>query len=83
MLKDITYKRSLAAGRQYAHTQYCRTIQSALRDVVHKFVPQRYHYVQVLDDQLKERGTLNESEIINGLLDYGAHTSVGRLFRKR
>ena len=53
-----------------------------LKDVVRKFVPQRYHYVQVLDDQLREKGSLNERDIVDGLLDFGGHTQVGRLFRK-
>ena len=84
MLKDITYKKEALLREGSMPIRNIAVLYNLpLRDVVHKFVPQRYHYVQVLDDQLKERGTLNESEIINGLLDYGAHTSVGRLFRKR
>jgi hypothetical protein len=83
MLKDITYKKeALLTGRQYADSEYRRTVQSALEGCGPKFVPQRYHYVQVLDDQLKEKGILNESEIVNGLLDFGAQTQVGRLFHK-
>ena len=33
-----------------------------------------------LDDQLKEKGILNESEIVNGLLDFGAQTQVASCF---
>jgi stage IV sporulation protein FB len=84
MLRDITYKKEALLREGSMPIRNIAVLSSLpLKDLVRKFVPQRYHYIQVLDDQLKEKGTLNESEVVNGLLDFGGHAPVGRLFRKR
>jgi stage IV sporulation protein FB len=83
MLKDITYKKESLLREGSMPIRNIAVLSSLpLKEVVRRFVPQRYHYVQVLDDQLKEKGILNESDIVNGLLDFGAQTQVGRLFHK-
>ncbi|MDD4680610.1 MAG: M50 family metallopeptidase [Clostridia bacterium] len=82
MLKDITYKKEALLKEGSLPIRNIAVISNlALKDVVKKFIPQRYHYIQVMDEQLKELGTLNESEIVNGLLDHGTQISVGRLLR--
>jgi len=83
MLMDITHKKEALLREGSMPIRNIAVLYTLpLKDVVKKFVPQRYHYIQVLDDQLKEKGTLNESDIVNGLLDFGAHVHVGRLFRR-
>ena len=80
MLKDITYKKESLLKEGSLPIRNIAVLSSLpLKDVVKKFVPQRYHYVQVLDEQLREKGCLNESEIVSGLLNLGAHAPVGRL----
>jgi stage IV sporulation protein FB len=83
MLKDITYKKESLRKEGSLPIRNIAVLSSLpLKEVVKKFAPQRYHYIQVLDEQLKERGSLNESQIVNGLLDHGANTPVGKLLRK-
>ena len=84
MLMDITCKKEALLREGSMPIRNIAVLYSLpLKEVVRRFVPQRYHYIQVLDDQLMERGILNESQIVNGLLDFGAHVPVGRLFGKR
>jgi len=84
MLKDITYKKESLLKEGSMPIRNIAVLSGVpLRDVVKKFVPQRYHYIQVLDEQLREKGCLNESQIVNGILDYGAHVQVGRLLKKQ
>jgi stage IV sporulation protein FB len=83
MLKDITYKKESLLKEGSLPVRNIAVISSLpLKDVVKRFTPKNYHYVQVLDEQLKEKGSLNESQIVNGLLDYGANTPVGKLLWK-
>ena len=83
MLKDITYKKeSLLKEGSMPIRNVAVLSNLSLQDVVKKFVPHRYHYIQVLDVQLKELGSLSEGQIVNGLLDHGANAPVGRLLRK-
>lgn len=83
MLKDITYKKESLLKEGSLPVRNIAVISNLpLKDVVRRFAPKSYHYVQVLDEQLKEKGSLNESQIVNGLLDYGANTPIGKLLRK-
>ncbi|NLB43096.1 MAG: hypothetical protein GX815_12760 [Clostridiales bacterium] len=83
MLKDITYKKEALLKEGSLPIRNIAVISSLpVKDVVKKFVPQRYHYIQIVDEHLKEQGTLSEGEIVQGLLDHGAQVSVGRLLRK-
>lgn len=82
MLRDITYKKEALLKEGSLPIRNIAVIYDLpIKDVVKRFVPQKYHYVQVLDEQLREKGILNESQIVNGLMDYGANVPIGRLTR--
>jgi stage IV sporulation protein FB len=83
MLRDITYKKESLLKEGSLQIRNIAVLTSLpLKEVVKKFAPQRYHYIQVLDEQLREKGSLNEGEIVTGLMDHGANTPVGKLLRK-
>ncbi|NLC44005.1 MAG: hypothetical protein GX783_06950 [Clostridiales bacterium] len=83
MLRDITYKKEALLKEGSLPIRNIAVLSSLdVKDVVKKFVPQRYHYIQIVDEHLMEQGTLSEGEIVKGLLDHGAQVSVGRLLRK-
>jgi len=83
LLKDITYKKeSLLKEGSLAIRNIAVLSDLPLKEVIKQFVPQRYHYVQVLDENMQEKGILNESEIVNGLLDYSGNIQIGRLLNK-
>jgi stage IV sporulation protein FB len=83
MLRDITYKKESLLKEGSLQIRNIAVLSSLpLKEVVKKFTPQRYHYIQVLDEQLREKGSLNEGEIVNGLMDHGPNATVGRLLRK-
>lgn len=50
-----------------------------LGDVVKPFVPQKYHLVLVLDQQMHYKGLVTEAEILDGLIEGGADLTVGSL----
>ncbi len=83
MLRDITYKKEALLKEGSLPIRNIAVLSSLdVKDVIKKFVPQRYHYIQIVDEHLMEQGTLSEGEIVKGLLDHGAQVSVGRLLRK-
>lgn len=84
LLRDITYKKeSLLKEGSMSIRDIAVLYDLQLKDVVKRFMPHRYHYIQVMDEQFRELGELSESQVINGLLDYGAHIQIGRLLKKK
>lgn len=82
LLKDITSKKeSLLREGSLPVREIAVYYNLPLKSIVRKFSPQRYHYVQVLDEQLREIGELSEGQVVNGLLEYGINTPVMRLLR--
>ncbi|MCL6448035.1 MAG: site-2 protease family protein [Armatimonadetes bacterium] len=50
-----------------------------LGEITRPFLPQRFHLVLVLDRRWRYKGMLTETQIIDGLLEYGFDLPVGRL----
>lgn len=83
LLRDISYKKeALLKDGSMPIRNIAVLYNMPLREVVKRFTPYRYHYIQVLDDQLKEMGRLNEGQVIEGIVDYAAYTQIGRLLNK-
>ncbi len=84
LLKDITGKKESLLREGSMHVREIAVLYNIpLKNIVKKFSPQKYHYVQVLDEQLNGIGELSEGQIVNGLLDYGINIPVASLLRKR
>lgn len=83
LLKDIAYKKeSLLKEGSMPIRDIAVLDDIPLKVLVKRFTPHKYHYIQVLDGQLGEKGKLNESQVINGIIDFGANVYVGRLLKK-
>ncbi len=55
------------------------TEDATLGEVVRPFLPQRFHFLLVLDRHLRYKGIVTESQIIAGLLEYGFDLPIGKL----
>lgn len=55
------------------------TEDTTLGEVVRPFLPQKFHFVLILDKQLGYKGIATESQIIDGLLEHGFDLPIGRL----
>lgn len=52
-----------------------------LGEVIKHFLPQKYHLIFLLDDNLALRGIVTESEIIKGLMEQGVNLPIGKLLK--
>jgi stage IV sporulation protein FB len=55
------------------------TEDTTLGEVVRPFLPQKFHFVVILDKNLSYKGIATESQIIDGLLKYGFDLPIGKL----
>lgn len=83
-VRDITLKRDIISKEGALVTRELVVLYDIpLKDIIKKFVPHRYHFIKVVDHSLRIWGYLDETEIVNGIMDYGANIQVGRLLRGR
>ena len=83
-VRDITFKRDIISKEGALVTRELVVLYDMpLKDIIKKFVPHRYHFIKVVDHSLRIWGYLDETEIVNGIMDYGANIQVGRLLRGR
>lgn len=54
-----------------------------LGEVIHSFVPQRFHLVLLLDQDWRYRGVVSETQIIDALLADGLDVSLGSLKKRK
>lgn len=82
-IRDITYKRDFLIKEGLLNVKEIVALyDTPLKQVMRKFSPYRYHNVKVVDERLQVLGSLNENQIIRGMMDYGIHVPIGRLLRK-
>jgi stage IV sporulation protein FB len=81
-LRDITYKKdTLIKEGSMLIREMAVMYDQSIKNVMKKFTPHRYHYVQVVDEQLRVKGWVSESQIIKGLIDYGLNVPIIRLVK--
>lgn len=84
VMRDITFKRNILTKEGALATKELIVLYDIpLKDVMKRFVPHRYHFVKVVDHSLRVWGHLDETEIVNGMVDYGANIQIGRLLQLR
>jgi len=81
-LRDITYKKdSLLKKGAMPIRQLAVRASSPLKEIIDKFNPNRYHIIIVLEDKLRVIGNISESELVNGLIEYGSGIRIGKLLK--
>lgn len=84
VLRDITFKRDILIKEGVLTTKELVALYDLpVRSVMKKFVPHRYHYIKVVDHSLRVWGYLDETQIINGMVDRGANIPIGRLLENK
>lgn len=79
-LRDITYKKDFLLKEGLLQVKEIVALyDTPLKQIMRKFSPYRYHYVRVVDEQLNIIGSLNENEIVIGMMDYGVNIPISRL----
>lgn len=82
-IRDITFKRDILSKEGMLVTKELVVLYDlSLKAVMERFVPHRYHYVKVVDHNLRVWGYLDETEIINGMVEYGVNVQIGRLLQR-
>ncbi|MFY9177837.1 MAG: M50 family metallopeptidase [Caldicoprobacterales bacterium] len=83
-VRDIAFKRDIIAKEGALTTRELIVLYDIpLKEVIKSFVPHRYHFVKVVDHSLRVWGYLDETEIVNGIMDYGINVQIGRLLQGR
>jgi len=83
LMRDIAYKKeSLLKDGSLPIREIIVLESLSLDAVMRRFVPRRYHYVKVVDEQLKEKGVLSESQIVGGVLNHSLNMPVSRLLNR-
>ncbi len=81
-IRDITLKRDILSREGMLVSKELVVLYNIpIKNVMNRFVPHRYHYVKVVDHSLRVWGYLDETEIINGMVEYGVNAQIGRLLR--
>lgn len=82
-IRDITFKRDMISKEGLlAAKELVVLYDLSLKAVINNFVPHRYHFVKVVDHSLRVWGYLDETEILNGVLEYGVNARIGKLLRR-
>ena len=76
--KEVLARRGVLLSRQVVTME-----TTSLKDLVRYFVPGKYHLVTVLDRDRRVLRVLTESEVIDGMLTYGWHLTIGEMPEKR
>lgn len=80
MMRDISRKKEmLQKDGSLPARELVVLARMPLKHVLNRFVPQRYHYVRVIDEQMGELGVLSESQLVRGMMEYGINLPVGQL----
>jgi stage IV sporulation protein FB len=83
LVRDITYKKDILLREGAIPTRELVVIYDLpVKEVIKKFVPHRYHCIVLVDEQLRTRGYLTESEIVKGLIEHGMNIPVFRLLSR-
>ena len=83
-VRDITFKRDvLSKEGALATKELVILYDMPLKEVIKRFVPHRYHFVKVVDHSFRLWGYLDETEIVNGMVDYGVNIQIGRLLQSK
>ncbi|HZJ82773.1 MAG TPA: M50 family metallopeptidase [Clostridia bacterium] len=81
-LRDVTYKRDILIKEGTLTSKELVVLYDLpLKSVMKKFVPHRYHYIKVVDHSLRIWGYLDETQIVNGMVDRGVNIPIGRLLK--
>jgi len=83
-IRDITYKKDFLFKEGLLQVKEIVALyDTPLKNIMKKFSPYRYHYVKVVDEQLRVMGSLNENQITKGIMEYGINVPIGRLIKKQ
>ncbi|NLJ41722.1 MAG: hypothetical protein GX352_08990 [Clostridiales bacterium] len=79
-IRGVTFKKDILSKEGLLYTRELIVLYDIpLKEVMKRFAPHRYHFIKVVDHSLRVWGYLDETEILNGMVDYGADFKVGRL----
>jgi stage IV sporulation protein FB len=76
--KQELMEEGVLSVRVLAVTEY-----TSLREVVQKFVPKKYHFVLVLDNDHRVLGTLSEAELVQVVFEYGMELTLKEILANR
>ncbi|NMA96227.1 MAG: hypothetical protein GX974_09340 [Clostridiales bacterium] len=81
--RDIYRKRDTLMEKGSMDTRYIMILDdTTLPNVVKKFIPNRYHYINVIDYKMQKLGVISENQLIEGMIKYGADMTVGGLLHR-
>lgn len=82
-LRDITYKKDILLKEGVLPVRSMVVLYSMpLKEVIKNFTPHQYHNIQIVDEHMKVKGILTESQIVKGVMNFNINVPIGRLLNK-
>ncbi|WZL71575.1 M50 family metallopeptidase [Clostridiaceae bacterium 35-E11] len=79
-MKEITQKNQHLLSEGVLKTKYLVAVKNtSAKDVINQFIPRTYHIITVMDKGCKVIGVLTESELVDGVMEYGLNVSLEKL----
>lgn len=83
-MKEITQKNQHLLSEGVLKTKYLVAVKNtSAKDVMNQFLPRTYHIITVMDKGCKVIGVLTESELFDGVMEYGLNVSLEKLLIDR
>lgn len=83
MMRDITNKKDILLKRGAMEIRHIVVVDDTpLTEIVKKFTPYRYHCINVIDYKMEKQGSINESQVIDGMLKFGVNMTIGKLLAR-
>lgn len=83
MLKDITNKKDILFKNGSMEIRHIVVVDDTLiTEIVKKFTPYRYHYINIIDYKMEKRGSISESQMVEGMLQFGVNITIGNLLAR-
>jgi len=83
VLRDITYKKDKLLKQGAMEIRHIVVFYDVpLTEIIKKFVPYRYHHIDVVDYQMNTKGSIGEGEVVEGIMEFGVDMTIGKLLSK-
>lgn len=81
--RDISSKRDTLLKKGSMEIRYIAVIDDTpLTEIVKRFTPHRYHYINVIDYKMERQGSISESQVMEGMMKFGVNLTIGKLLKR-
>lgn len=81
--RDISNKRDNLFKKGSMEIRHMAVVEDTpLTEIVAKFIPYRYHYINIVDYKMERKGSVSESQVMDGMVRFGTNITIGNLLKR-